>query len=141
VKVPLALVGALVLGIAIGRFTVPSRIVTKIEVQEKIVTVIEKVKSENVVTVYREVVKPDGTKVIKSRTFDKSVTQEKANVVAAKSVAETKTIERAAPDWLLRGVFSGAYGVGLDRRILGPLYLGGQALSDGSVSISIGLLF
>lgn len=140
-KVPLALVGALVLGIAIGRFTVPSRIVTKIEVQEKIVTVIEKVKSENVVTVYREVVKPDGTKVIKSRTFDKSVTQEKANVVAAKSVAETKTIERAAPDWLLRGVFSGAYGVGLDRRILGPLYLGGQALSDGSVSISIGLLF
>jgi len=141
VKVPLALVGALVLGIAIGRFTVPSRIVTKIEVQEKIVTVIEKVESENVVTVYREVVKPDGTKVIKSRTFDKSVTQEKANVVAAKSVAETKTIERAAPDWMLRGVFSGAYGVGLDRRILGPLYLGGQALSDGSVSISIGLLF
>lgn len=140
-KVPLALVGALVLGIAIGRFTVPSRIVTKIEVQEKIVTVIEKVESENVVTVYREVVKPDGTKVIKSRTFDKSVTQEKANVVAAKSVAETKTIERAAPDWMLRGVFSGAYGVGLDRRILGPLYLGGQALSDGSVSISIGLLF
>jgi hypothetical protein len=141
-KLILALIACFLLGLGVGYFSLPQKVVTQVEVKEKIVTVTEKVKADNVVTVYREIQRPDGTKEIRSRTFDKSVSTEAETKDDSKSVSETKTVERKQPDWKVAGLATTTgYGASIERRILGPIFLGAFGLSSGMAGISVGLLF
>jgi hypothetical protein len=117
------------LGIYIGRVAFP-RVETK-EVEKEVI-------KRDVVTVTKEVIKPDGTKETITTSTDKSQS------VADKSIS----IAKAAPQWHFSGGVSRAslvsenvYSLTVERRILGPVYLGITANTEKTIGILIGAEF
>lgn len=141
-------VGSFLLGAATTYYARPAKVVTKTEVREKIITVTEKEKHDDVVTVHQEVDRPDGTKVIRDVTVDKSVFKEEQKTDETLSRSETKTVEQGGAQWNLRAMAAlslraapPVYGGGIERRILGPIYLGAFGFSNGTAGVSIALSF
>jgi Na+-translocating ferredoxin:NAD+ oxidoreductase RnfG subunit len=91
-------------------------------------------------TIVKEVVRPDGTKEIITETTDKSVKKESST---------SETLLMAKKQWMF-GVGAAAklsdrdvivYDLHVQRRILGPFFLGARAATDKSVGVSIGMEF
>jgi hypothetical protein len=147
-KMCIALAGCFLGGVATGYFSRPERVVTKVDVREKIVEVTAKATRNDVVTRSREISRPDGTKIVRVVTVDKSVSRESGKLEATITRTEEKTEERSAPQWNVRamaGITFGdaapVYGAGVDRRILGPIFLGAYGFSNGTVGAAIALSF
>ena len=140
----LALVIAMLVSFALGRFTAPARIETKAEIHyvEKLRTV--EAEKKDVVATIVEKKKPDGTEIKKTRIVDKTVGSSTTEIDTEGSRIDEV---RSVPDvWRLRGLaayYSGGitYGAGVDRQILGPISLGAWALSNGTVGLSLGISF
>ena len=137
----------------LGYYLTPTKTVTKTEVKE-VIRIVEKAHTDqkNDTTIIEvETRYPDGTVKIERKTVDKNhivvdvdkvTTNEKETVVV-------KTVERLGPDWTISGLASvnvaerriGAYGLHVQRKILGPIVAGAFGMSDGAVGVSVGLTF
>lgn len=108
--------------------------------ETKTVEVTKEVVKTDVRTVVRTVERPDGTKETTSETVDHTVKHE----------TETKKSESfKSKDWVvsvsalakLSTFPQPIYGVQVQRRILGPFYLGAMANTDQSIGVSVGMEF
>lgn len=124
----------LVIGIAVGRYTLPTKVVTKTVIDTHTVTVVQ----HDVQTV--EVDKPDGTKTVV--TTDKSVDTTKSKT----DESQTKVTENYKPQWKAAVQFSSSsnlpdylYGVTLEKRILGPIFIGGFGNANRQFGVSLGV--
>lgn len=161
VKKGLVVVGALVLGLAIGRFTLPSKVIEKerIVYQDKIIE--KKVTTSNTQKkdhkVYTKIEKtlPDGTKTVETKIVNDSSLNNNTNIVSDKTedksqVSESeKSITRSQQSTLislamkvdLNQTSKLAYGLSVNQRVLGPVYLGAFGFTDKSFGLSVGLAF
>lgn len=135
-----ALVVALLAGYSVGRYFQPAEIKTEIKEVEKVV---EKIKKD-IVVVEREVKNPDGTVVIDRRTEDKS-----EEAVSRDTKREEKQeVSKKLPDWKVNALAKSSlsniapqYGALLERRILGPVWVGVGGFQDGTATLSVGFEF
>jgi hypothetical protein len=124
-----------------GRYLTPTKVVTQI----KTVEVEHVIKDDNVVTTTHEVKEPDGEDVVDTTTKDltTTVTQEK------EATEETKTVTTEKPQWKVSGIITAkpltlyqpSYGALVERRILGPVFIGAGANTDSTLYLSIGVEF
>lgn len=123
-----------------GRYLQPAKIETKTKIVEKEVIVERK----NVVTVIKEVKRPDGTVETETRTEDKSETTGKKDSDSSSSSVVTNN----KPQWRA-GALVGmdfrtnqtTYGALVERRILGPASLGVYGTTNQNVGLSLSLEF
>ena len=106
----------------------------------KTVEVEKEVTRTDVVTVVREVVKPDGTKETTSTTTDHSISK--------RDSTSTTSLAPRQPDWHVSVSYSKTfsdpapvYGLQVERRILGPFSLGVRADTEKTIGIVIGMEF
>jgi hypothetical protein len=92
----------------------------------------------NIVTVTHTIHEKDGTTDTTTTTMDHTQQVD----------TDTKTIAKPLPNWLVAGTYSTeihtlqpAYGVQVNRRILGPMYIGAGLNSQGMVGLSLGFEF
>lgn len=158
----LLIIGGVVLlasAVAVGRFTTPTKTVEKEKIvyQDKIITKIVYQKDtshrKNKVTIKFVKILPDGTKTIETKTYDSSEIEilEKNNLDQTKDtktvIDKEKLVEFQKGDWMFSfGVksdlgFNPAYGVFINRRILGPFYLGAFGFTDQTFGASAGIIF
>ena len=158
VAVALLILGA---GIAIGRFSLPAKVVEtektvyKDKIVEKIVYVKEKSEKRDLVTIRLVTIKPDGTKTIETKIYDKSqieiVQKVQSEIVKEtdKSTETSKTTEYSTKDWFvaglartnLGGISKPDYGLSVNRRILGPFYLGAFGFTNKDLGAAVGVMF
>lgn len=159
VKKGLVIITVLVFGITIGRFTLPAKIVEKehIVYQDKIiekqVEVINVKKKDHKIYTKIEKQSPDGTKTIETHiTTDNSVdiTDNKTNsTTKATTTVEDKTKETTYSTQntlVLLGVKTSPnvgydYGLFINKRLLGPVYVGAFGFTDRSFGLNVGLSF
>lgn len=116
-------------GYGAGRYFQPPRIETKIEVQEK------EVIKKDVVTVIKEITKPDGTKELVTVITDKSTEKKDKQF-------ESVVSKPAEKQWLASvGVnpfaVTDTYSAKIDRRVLGPIFVGGQYIRHKSDNLGL----
>lgn len=142
----IGLVVVFVLGCAIGRFSLPAKVVTKT------VTVEAKTKDTDTtnhdkITV-TETTRTDGS-VTKVTQIQKNTTQD-TKLTDNKSSDTTKTVEYNTARWSvmavatshpLKGMFTPTYGGEIEYRLIGPIKIGALGLSDGTMGLSLGLQF
>ena len=117
---------------------------TKIKTQFITQTVV--VNHHDIRTVVHTVKEPNGTVVTNTTTQDNSTVT--GNGIKVAKSKETESGSTTSGKWkisALAGVdFKGgnlAYGAELDRKILGPIYVGAWGLSNSSFGVSIGFQF
>lgn len=153
------------IGAAVGRFAGP----TKIEEKEKIVykdSTTEKkdekkdtTKKNDKVYIKLETIHPDGTRTIETRIVDKGTIQIDASGTTVKTeetstvTEKEKTATYAKQDWMVSALVSKnfntltdppAFGASVQRRIIGPFYLGAFGLfgvTEKTVGASVGFGF
>jgi hypothetical protein len=146
----ISIVGALVLGLVLGRYTLPAKVVTKTETIEKLVTQTNTNTEDHSKTTVTQTKKPDGTVVTTTTTsndIDTKTTQK------SKDDKDTETQKTVSYDTSRIGLnalgltkpFSSTptmvYGGQIEYRLIGPIKTGIIGLSDGTVGISIGVQF
>lgn len=136
----LILVIAIVVSYAYGRYNTPVKIVTKTVIETKTVEVVH----HDIQTVIKEVTKPDGTKEVTTTITDKSVDNTDTN----QTVDQTKVVSNEKPQWKVNAGFTPHnpalgyfYSATIERRILGPIFLGVQGNTDRNVALTVGLEF
>lgn len=134
----IAVVALIVLGYAIGRYVQPAKVETKIVTQTQTVTVHD----TNVVTVVKEVTKPDGEVDKTTTTTDLSTT----NTDTTSKNTDTIIKDNQKPNWIVGGTAgldlksspTTLYGVRVEHRFIGPIFLGGYGMA-GTSSTTAGL--
>lgn len=130
------------LGYAAGRYVQPAKVEIKKEVEVKEVEVTRK----NIVTVTHEEKRPDGTVITDSRTEDKSTEATRTDTKSK----ESTTITNVKPQWKVSGgagvkyneiSLQPVYTVGVERRILGPIFVGAYGRTDKEVGLSVSVEF
>jgi hypothetical protein len=139
------LVASCAAGILIGRWTTPVKVETKLETKYVDRVVMQQVKHADEVRTITERRRPDGTVTTRTRIEDRSVTETAAARETVATLEQTVT-ESAHETWLLRAVYavrmgSQTFGAGVDRRILGPIWLGAWGTTDLAVGVSLGVSF
>lgn len=134
---------AFVAGAAVGYFVTPTKVVTK--------TVVQQTKQEtqdiqkNKVFDKTETILPDGTKKIETKITDKST--DTTDSTSSSLTTSEKTVERSQSSLLVYGLAETkitsmpTYGAGVQRRVLGPLWLGAFGTTGPSVGVTVGLSF
>lgn len=142
----LILVVVFVLGISIGYFGKPSRVVEKtIEVER---TDTNENRNNNIIVTRIETVTPDGTHRIEVKTEDKSTIVIDTKTDSMK--AHEKIVENKKNSLLVYGIGAVnvsntqpgvALGAGVHVRVLGPIWVGGYGTSKKEAAITAGLSF
>lgn len=128
------------LSFAGGRFLTEPTVITK---NVEVIKEVEVIKRD-VRTVIREITRPDGTKetdtVIEDRTRERTRTD-------ANTRTET-VVTNEKPQWkvdlMARAKITNivpVYGASIQRRIIGPVFMGVNGWSDANVGLSVGLEF
>lgn len=130
-------VGLLLIGYSIGRYIQPTKVVTKVQ------TVTQTVVQDHIHTVTVTVAKPDGSKVT-------TITQDNNSVVSKDTDTNSSTVTvYNKPQWKISGM-AGAnynslstpiYGGQVERRVLGPVFIGIWGFNNKSAGLSAGLEF
>lgn len=151
-----------------GKYTTPEKIVTKIEEKVVVKEVVKWKKSEskednkNKETIIVETTYPDGTVKKETRIIDKGTVKISLNQERSKESESSKvvTIEKSTTNeksnWQVsllastqnlsyNDISSGKteinYGIHVQKRVLGPFYLGGFALDTKTFGLSVGGIF
>lgn len=110
------------------------------QVEVKNTEVVKEVVRNDIKTVVREVVRQDGSKEIITEIVDKSTKKETSTsetIIASKNqwmVAVGANLKLSNKDLIV-------YDLQVQRRILGPFFLGARGTTDQSVGVSIGMEF
>lgn len=152
------------IGAAIGRFEGPAKVVTKTETKVVTQTVVKEVEkkstqtNKNTVTTVTETTKPDGTKTKTTvitdkdsiKVVDNTKLDEKSNSSSDTKSSTVTTYSKN--DWNVSAMASVtkpklsnlgtiAYGLEVDRRIIGPISAGVFGLTDQSYGVTLGISF
>jgi hypothetical protein len=130
------------LGAALGRYLAPE----KVEVfKEEVIKEVEVVKKD-VVYVEKKITRPDGTIEEERRIEDKSETERSRDQASR----ESKIVQSAKPQWKVSGLVetsylkknsSPVYGISVERRIAGPIFVGAWSTTGSNFGVSVGLEF
>jgi hypothetical protein len=141
----------LIVGVSAGRFTLPAKVVTKIEVKTVLQTVETEKKADtsHIVTTVTETRAPDGTVTKSTKTEDNVdiVTGTKLSQSDSSDQKSVKEVTYQTSRWTLQALttidFSAkrAYGGEVSYRILGPFSVSALGLSNGSVGVGLGITF
>ena len=152
-------VAAALVCVAVGRYTTPTKVITKTEIKEVIKEVEKKTEDsakktqKNKVYIKVETILPDGTRRIETKivdngtiTIDTSTNTETERETEKESKTE-KTVERASPVVIyglgsvnMSNFASGPdYGVGVQKQLIGPFYMGGQFQKSGTFGVTLGI--
>lgn len=118
-------------GYGVGRYLQPARI----EIKKEQVEVIKK----DIKVVERIVTRPDGTTEKETVTEDKTLSQ--------KETLDQSLVVNKKPNWKASGLAgldiseSQFYGVQVERRILGPFFVGAMVTTNKTIGLSIGMEF
>lgn len=144
-----------------GRYTTPTKTVVKVEekiVEKEVVKYVEvqaKSEKKDVETVVIETILPDGTIKRETKIVDKTITDEKKKIDLDKQKEQTKISKReeitenSKSDWMVSVMVSAKendlsrqnFGVHIQRRIIGPFYLGVYGEENKGLGLSIGGTF
>lgn len=131
-KTFIAMLVSAVIGAALTKYYYPN-------IESKTVEIEKEVIKNNIVTIVKTITKPDGTTETISETTDKSTKKE---------TSRKEAIVVARKDWMIGASASTKfsnlepiYGAQVQRRILGPFYLGATASTDKTVGVSLGFEF
>lgn len=150
----LGVVGVFAVGLAVGYYSLPAKVVTKEVVKVEIREVEKKVTDKHTdrVIVVVETKKPDGTIVTEKRIVDKSTIEtktDKSTDTKSESNKET-TKEYAKNQYSLRALVAKdltnlaaplVFGAAFDRKFFGPITVGVFGFSSGLGGVSVGLNF
>lgn len=148
-------------GAAVGLYSKPAKIVTKTETQtvtQVITKTVEVDKTDyhkNKVLVETTITKPDGTVIRKREFVDKSeiVTNDQTNTDSnsnsstktstetSKTYASDKVSVRALVARNMDHISEELYGVGVDKKLIGPFTVGAFGLTDKTLGLSLGMNF
>lgn len=139
-KIAIGILIAAGLGYAFGRYAQPARVEIKREVEVKEKEVIK----HDTVTVEKEIKHPDGTIEKETRTEDKTVESKKSDT----KEKESKVVVSEKPQWKA-GALAGydlnqlkpVYGGEVERRILGPIFVGVWANTQSTVGAKLSIEF
>lgn len=106
--------------------------------REVIKTVEHETIKDHIITQIREVDNKDGTKQIDTTVTD--------NRIAVDSKVSTDIKNVTLPNWFISGGLQidrqlNTYNLHINRRILGPIFVGGFADTKGTVGVSVGFEF
>lgn len=149
-----AIIAALALGLAIGRFSLPAKLVTKVqtvEVEKQQIVAMQK-QQDNSVVVVTETKKKDGSDVIVTTTQKNVVTVAKTDTKEQDSKQSVSTkevmyntqklgINVLAGPQSFSNLTTIVYGGQLTYGILGPIDVGVYGFTDGRMGVSFGLRF
>jgi hypothetical protein len=137
----LIIIIAIAVGYGFGRYVQPAKVVTVV----KEVKTDNQVVDKNIVTTVTETKKPDGSDTIVTKTEDKSVDKTKENDTFNSTTTTTnqKTQWRVSALAGLRydNLTTPNYGAIVEKRLLGPIFVGAWGNSGKEAGISIGLEF
>jgi hypothetical protein len=150
-KLKLGLIGLLLLGLGfgIGKFSNPSKVVTKTEFKE-VIKVIEVIKEQkNVVIVTKKTTKKDGTIIEESKTEDKTVTYQDKHSESKKefknSTITTRDIGLSVHALAMQNIGDleqdREYGIFVKKRVLGNISVGGLVTDQKTIGLSVGMDF
>ncbi len=140
-------IAILVIGVAVGRFSGPSKVIEKEHIiyQDKVVDNTVKEKKDNKVYTRVEKDAPDGTRTITTNITDKDVTnvQDVKTDVSSTITDKSKTTTYSKTNTLISGGVNnnGSYSLMVNERILGPFYVGGFLFTDKTYGVSVGISF
>jgi hypothetical protein len=143
-KILVAILVSAVVGFAFGKYALPGKVQIKTQEVEKIVTVVQ----HDTVTETHEVKRPDGTVITDTTIKDRDT----ANTSTVDTKKSSETITNQKPQWKVQGLVGlstkdlgqPAYGVGVERRIIGPIFVGAWGLSkstEQTAGLSVSLEF
>lgn len=147
----ISLVAALLVGVAIGRFTLPAKIIVKTETVEVDKSTAATDKNDHSVTTVTQIKKVDGSVVTTTVTAKNVQTDSKvSNIIDKDSKTDKETIYNTA-SWTL-GVIASAkplsglhptvtYGGEVLYKLLGPFQVGAMGLTDGTFGVILGITF
>jgi hypothetical protein len=145
----------------VGRYTTPTKTKTVVEekvVEKEVVKFVEvqaKTEKKDVETVVIEIISPDGTIRKETKIVDKTVLEEQKKIDLNKQTDQTRiskreeTTESSSSEWMVSLMVSAKenniseqnFGVHVQRRIIGPFYLGVYGEQNKGVGLSIGGTF
>lgn len=156
----LIVLGILLIGVAIGRYTLPAKVVTKIETREVIKEVVKEVekqskeKKNNKIVLIVETTLPDGTKRKETKIIDKGILtidlskDTTTDRETEKETSNTTTVENSNNSNNFHLSVMAAtdlnkmkYGLSASSRVLGPITAGFFGFTDASVGVSLGIMF
>lgn len=165
VKATIVAVVIFIAGAAVGRYTLPTKVVTKTEtvtVEKEVIKTKEKNVTDtnkNRELVITETIKPDGTKIIEKHYINRDEihsTSDRVNIATTESKTDTKSssvVTNEKNDWNLSALVttshtdsdmlhgSMSYGVHVQRRIIGPFSVGAFGITNKTYGLSIGASF
>ena len=145
---------ALIVGLALGYFATPTKVVTKTEIKE-VERKTDDTKTDNKkdkIFIKVETILPDGTRKIETKIVDKgTITIDSSSETDRSTDTVTeKTVERSHDALIIYGLGgvklsdwqSGPeIGLGLQRRMLGPFWLGLYGTNKLSAGVTVGISF
>lgn len=128
-------------GYGLGRYVQPAKVVTKTEVVTKVETQIQ----EHVHTITRTITDPNGHSETVTVTDNNTNTHSNSESDSTSSTVTTYN----KPQWKAQGLVglnihdlsSPVYGVGVERRILGPIFVGAYGKTNSEAGLSVSLEF
>ena len=148
--------GVFLLGLACGRYSLPSKIVEsdkEKDVKQEQKQTDQKV-DKNKVTIVKEVKSPDGTITKTTTVVDKSVidtdTHNKLNEqkdIDKEKITTYDTSSLKASLLISKSFETGhytdplVYGIGIDKKVLGPIWMGAFGYTNRNLGVSFGLMF
>ena len=154
--------GIFIGGAAIGRYSLPAKVVEKEKIVyqdrivEKTVEVKDTKKKDNKVYTRTEKTTPDGTKTVETKITDNDVSETADNTKLNKAQDTTTTTDKektvtynnqstlisvGAKMDTANSTAGVTYGLFVSERVIGPLYMGVFGFTDRSFGISAGVTF
>lgn len=146
----IAIVVALVAGLAIGRYSLPAKVVTEVKTVEAEKKSTQTDRDRKVETTITETKASDGTETKTTKIVDDSTTKRQTNTdTKTDTASRQETTSKGATLSLsaLAGVNPFAsiptmrYGGHISREVLGPVTIGVWGFSDATFGLSVGLNF
>lgn len=146
--------GLIVLGVAFGYYFAPEKIKTKleiktVEIEKEVLKLIEvnkrKTSTHIIVTEF-----PDGKKITETFIIDESISLveiEKEKIVYKdREIVKEKEVENRKSQWLIKASAEvtprkEVYSIDINRRVLGPIFIGVAANTSREATVGVGIEF
>lgn len=132
----------LVVGYAFGRYASPQKVVTKIEFQ----TDITKTNEKDHTTTQTTIIKPDGTKIVINQDETQDIIKQQTEI----QEKFYQDIQNSKPNWKVsalvqkehdRTISNLVYGAHVEKRFIGPVFLGAYGNTASDFGLSLGIEF
>lgn len=132
-NVAIVVVITAVLSAVITKYYFPKLQMQTVEVEKEVI-------KNNIVTVTKVVKDKDGNETTETTVVDKSTTKNTDSKVVSIAASKDWMISASAQTDFKEGL-KPVYGLQVQRRILGPFYLGATANTDRAIGVSVGFEF